>query len=133
MCQTKMKKQFLYIPAMFFLLMLGSCSKDADIIPDYLYGSWKIGGGDTVTFSRINGNNIITADIARGPQRQRSDYGFTYRNETIGIKDGPFGQGYVFYPSFRWIQTGQSFEILQIEWFPLSSSTNTWYTFTKIP
>ncbi|MES2374751.1 MAG: hypothetical protein V4557_19395 [Bacteroidota bacterium] len=128
-----MKKLVLYIPVALLLLTFTSCSKDADdIIPDYLYGTWKITNGDTLTLARVN---IANCDLNYGPVRKRSDYPFTFRNEKLGIKAPSFNSTgeYRFFDSFRWIQPGQSFEILQIQWFPLSSSTNTYYTFTKIP
>jgi hypothetical protein len=131
-----MKRGFLYIPVAFLLITLASCSKDADdIIPDILYGTWKITNGDTLTLSRVNGINIANCDLNYGPVRKRSDYPFTFRNEKLGIKGGMFfgTTEYRFFDSFRWIQPGQSFEVLQIQWFPLSSSTNTYYTFTRIP
>jgi hypothetical protein len=131
-----MKKLFLYVPVAFLLLTLISCGKDADeIIPDYLYGTWKITSGDTLTLTRVDGANTANCDLNYLSVRKRSNYPFTYRNEKLGIKAGVFYSttDYRFFDSFRWIQRGQSFEIRQIEWFPLSSSTNTYYTFTKLP
>ena len=133
-----MKKLLQYIPVALMLMVLVSCSKDADdIIPDYLYGTWKITNGDTLTLSRVNGANIANCDLNYGPVRKRSDYPFTYRNGQLGIKGGlrsSFANGdYYFFDSFRWIQPGQSFEIQKYQWFPLSSSLYDYYTFTKIP
>lgn len=135
-CHKKMKKVFQYIPVALTLMILTSCSKDADdIIPDYLYGTWKITNGDTLTLSRVNGANIANCDLNYGPVRKRSDYPFTYRDEKLGIKGGAFfgTTDYRFFDSFRWIQRGQSFEIQKYQWFPLSSSIGDYYTFTKIP
>lgn len=119
------------------LLTVISCSKDAeDIIPDYLYGTWKITNGDTLTLILANGANTANCDLNYGPVRKRSDYPFTFRNEKLGIKGGfgyRSGDDYIFFDSFRWIQSGQSFEIQKYQWFPLSGSIGDYYTFTKIP
>jgi hypothetical protein len=131
-----MKKSLLYITIICLLLTAASCTKDdVDVIPDYLYGSWKITNGDTVTFSQINGKYIATANLAYLPTRKREDYEFTYRHEKLGIKNYPpfFRQDYVFFDSFEWIQPGQSFKIRKMQWFILSSDTDSYYTFTKIP
>ena len=135
-----MRKRVLYISVALLLLTLASCSKDADdIIPDYLYGSWKISNpvSDTLTLARVNGFNIATCDLDYGPVYKRRDYPFTFRNGILGIKGGfdSFRNGgdYGFFDSFTWVQQGQSFKIQKIQWFPLSSSIGDYYTFTKIP
>lgn len=136
-CHKKMKKFFQYIPVALTLLVLISCSKDADdIIPDYLYGTWKITNRDTLTLTRVNGANIANCDLNYGPVWKRSDYPFTYRNGKLGVKGRigyRNGDDYDLFDSFRWVQPGQSFEIMKIQWFPFSSDALSYYTFTKIP
>lgn len=135
-----MRKRVLYITAALVLLTLASCNKnDDDTIPDYLYGNWKISNpaGDTLTLSRIDGYNVARANLTFFPPPIRSDYPFTYRNGKLGIKGGfnsyRANGDYGFFDSFRWVQPGQSFEIMKQDWFHFSASIGDYYTFTKIP
>lgn len=60
-------------------------------------------------------------------------------DKEFAFRDGKLGLKYIttsdfhFFGSFKWIQSGASFEIQANEWFPFLSSTGGYFTFTKIP
>ena len=120
-----------------FLAMLSffSCHKDNLLKADSFYGQWKTSYGDTISFSKESDKNILTYDLsmnALSPVDAKNE--FTYRNNKLGIKDGFNGTNdFRILQSFSWIQEGESFTIQGIEWFNFLSSTQTYFTFTKIP
>ena len=64
----------------------------------------------------------------------RANHEFTFENNKLGLKNGRSGSGkFYFFESFRWAQRGRQFEIQGVDWFLFVSSTQTYFTFTKIP
>jgi len=125
--------------ALIILFLLGtqsilniSCNKDHEI--SQFYGKWQTSYGDVVEFSRSNSEDIITYNATMNlSMPMRKSYPYTYRNNKLGIKNGLNGpNNYYFFQSFRWIQQNKSFEIQGIQWFSFISSTQTYFTFTKM-
>lgn len=117
------------------LLLATGCKKDSLNTTSQFYGHWKTSYGDTVEFRRQNGKNVIIYDATLNPSMpMRTTSEFNYQNEKLGIKNpwsSPVEFRYI--DSFTWIQRGESFEVLGIDWFPFMSSTLTKFTFTKLP
>ncbi len=132
-----MKKQFLY--TLTFLIattfILFSCKKENNSDTSLFYGSWKTSYGDTIEFSRTGNKNILRYDYSLNPALPTTtNHEYTYRSNKLGLKNGWNGlDNFYFFQSFRWVQRGQQFEVQGIDWFSFISSTQTYFTFTKIP
>lgn len=108
-----MNRQYL----LYFLLLTGmiifsvSCKKDNAVGERSFYGKWESSYGDTITFSKENGKNIIGYNNSMTPLLPMSlKYEYTYRNDKLGIKDGLSGLGdFRVFQSFAWIQAGKSY------------------------
>ena len=116
-------------------LFLISCKKDISNSPNELYGNWKTSYGDTINFGILNSKNTISYNQTMNvlvPMRTTQEY--IFQNEGLGIKNGMSGTAnFHFYKTFRWIQERQIFEIQGVEWFNFLSSTQTYFTFSKLP
>ena len=92
-------------------------------------------GAENIIYVQINGKNILSYNVSLNaslPSHTQKE--FIYRNKKLGLKTGVNVPGnFSFLETFKWHQTGKSFEVQGIEWFPFLSSTLTYYTFTKIP
>jgi hypothetical protein len=120
------------ITILFFLaLAVTSCQKE-DVTPA-IYGQWKTSYGDTITFSKENGKDILTYDLSLNASRPvDTKKEFIFRDNKLGILDGLNGNDFRMLQSFNWKQQGLSFEVQGVEWFLFVNSTNTYFTFTKI-
>ena len=108
-----------------------SCQKESTTTS--IYGQWKTNYGDTITFSKENGKNMLTYDQSLNADRPvDTKIEFTYSDNKLGILDGLNGNDFRMLQSFKWKQRGRSFEVQGIEWFLFVNSTNTYFTFTKI-
>jgi hypothetical protein len=111
-----------------------SCTRDNQPAADpSLYGSWKTSYGDTITFSKENGKDILTYNMSLNavlPVHTKKAYSF--QNDKLSIHDGPSATDFRTINTFKWQEKGRSFEVQGIEWFMFLSSTATWFTFTKI-
>ncbi|MEI9945919.1 MAG: hypothetical protein WDN26_17070 [Chitinophagaceae bacterium] len=115
---------------------LSLCTKENQTSASTFYGHWKTSYGDTITFSRENGKNIVEYDQSMSPSVPRTDkYEYTFKDGKLAIKDGMMGtpDDFRIYRTFAWIEEGKSFTIQGLEWFAFISSTITYFTFTKIP
>jgi hypothetical protein len=86
-------------------------------------------------FSSKNGADNVNYNAYRAGIASKSDLPFAFRDGKLGIKGGMTYSAteFHFLPSFEWAQRGKSFKVLAQEWFPLASSLNMYYTFTKLP
>ena len=130
-------KQLLYIITFLTatVIFFFSCKKENTNDISLFYGNWKISYGDTITFSKAGSKNILSYDYSLNPALPtKTNHEYIFRNNTLGIKNAlPVSNNYTFLQSFRWLQQGQSFEVQGIHWFPFISSTQVYFTFTKIP
>ena len=63
-----------------------------------------------------------------------TDHEYNYQDIKLGLKNGLNGpNGFHILQSFRWLQRARQFEVQGVEWFLFISSTQTYFTFTKIP
>jgi hypothetical protein len=135
--KISLKKQLLNITTFLIAtaIIIFSCKKENNNNVNLFYGNWKTSYGDTITFSKIGNKNILSYDFSLNPALPtKTNYEYTYQNNRLGIKNSlPVSNNYTFLESFRWLQQGQSFEVQGIHWFPFISSTQTYFTFTKIP
>lgn len=126
---------FLLIAFLIVLTFLFSCKKDKNETNAVtFYGKWKTSYGDTVTFTRVNGKNVIRYDASMNPGLpMQTTEEYTYRNNKLGIRSSFSSIGdFRMMNTFQWIDEGRSFKIQGVEWFVFMSSTATWFTFTKI-
>ena len=132
-----MKKQLLYISTFLVITstLFFSCGKENYDEASLFYGRWETNYGDTITFSRTNNKNILNYDVSLNPAfAPRTNHEFTFANNKLGLKNGRSGSAdFYFFHSFRWLQTGWQFEVQGVDWFLFISSTQTYFTFTKIP
>jgi len=109
-----------------------SCQKEDASPGNSFYGQWKTSYGDTISFSRENGKNILTYNQSMNPNLQVDlKKEFTYRDNKLGILDGLNGNDFRMLQTFKWNRQGRSFEVQGVEWFLFVNSTNTYFTFTK--
>lgn len=129
-----MTKAISFLALVFFLAGFFSCTKETTDAPEVLYGNWKTSYGDTIVFANVNGLSTATYNATQNPTMpNRSSYEFTYRNNTLGIKDWlTNGNDFRFFNTFKWITQGESFQIQGVQWFGFINSTATYFTFTKI-
>lgn len=112
-----------------------SCHKEvSDTNP--FYGNWKASYGDTVTFAREDGRNILIYDVSGspgGPTPGITDFHeFDYKDGKFYIKEGiGTSSGFRHIPSFAWVEEGKQFTVEKTAWLSFISSTGT-FTFTKI-
>lgn len=112
-----------------------SCKKVDSDNNALFYGKWKTSYGDTILFSNDGGKDMLRYNVSYSPAVPGSGYyEFTYGNNKFGMKDElSIPPRFRFLQSFRWLETGRSFEVQGIEWFTFMSSTSTYFTITKIP
>jgi len=128
-----MRTATFFILACASTLSILSCAKDSQADKSDLYGQWKTSYGDTITFARENGLDILTYDMSLNnsmPAATKKE--FSYQSNKLGLKDGFNGNDFHFLQTFTWNQRGRSFTIQGIEWFMFLNSTTTYFTFTKI-
>jgi len=111
-----------------------SCNKHNSSNEYLFYGNWKTSYGDTIRFSNESGKNILTYDYSMNPlQPVDTKKEFTYQNNKLEINDGfSTTNDFRMLQSFSWMQQGKIFTVRGIEWFSFLSSTQTYFTFTKI-
>ena len=133
----KLKKysQFIIVFVIVQAIILVSCKKENNSDISLFYGSWKTSYGDTIVFSRTDNKNILRYNVSLNPVLPaKTTIEYTYKNDKLGIKNDWNGPNtFQFFQSFRWIQKGEIFEIQGVEWLPFLSSTQVYFTFTKIP
>ena len=129
-------------PLIFFLLIItglvfSHCHKN-EISNDesILYGTWIRGNntGDTLTFVKKNGKNVILYNMSHNPGYYAPiELEYAYRNERFSIKGYP-GGGADFKPidSFTWKQAGKEFDIEGTILFPFLALMTVTYTYQKI-
>jgi hypothetical protein len=112
-----------------------SCGKENYDEAGLFYGRWETNYGDTVMFSKPGRKNMLNYDASLNPAfAPRVNHEFTFINNKLGLKNGRNSNGsFYFFQSFRWLQQGWQFEVQGVDWFPFISSTQTYFTFTKIP
>lgn len=133
-----MRRNFLFITVLFAMIIaIFSCKKNNDSGGELFYGKWETSYGDTIIFARENGKDILTFDYSMNPfmpATTKRQYTYSNNKLTIKIPEGyPTTEVFRILNSFSWIQQGQSFSIQGVEWFAFMSSTQTYFTFTKIP
>jgi hypothetical protein len=132
-----LKKQVIYIAICIIApaIILFSCKKENNNDISLFYGSWKTSYGDTIEFSKSGNKNMLSYDFSMNPALPTTtNHEYTYQSNKLGVKNGRSGSNnFYFFQSFRWLQTSQQFEVQGIDWFPFISSTQTYFTFTKIP
>lgn len=112
-----------------------SCSKDKSG-RDILLGKWKSSYGDTISFYKENGKNIVhykVASYSPGPVPVGDFHEYSYENERLSIKDNagssePFRE----LTTFTWTDKGNVFTVQGVQWFMFMSATITYFKFTKI-
>jgi hypothetical protein len=133
----RIRKQFIYIFIFFIALgiLFFSCKKEQNDDAELFYGSWKTSYNDTIVFFRNNGKNMLQYDVSLNPAMpSTSTYEYACLANKLGIKNGLSGPGnFHFLQSFLWLEKGKSFRVQGVEWFAFISSTQTYFTFTKIP
>lgn len=116
------------------LLLAEACSKSASDGEALFYGRWLTSYGDTVVFSRQGGQNQVSFDYSMNPlMPQTSQHRFACFNQKLAI-DYSFDPSAEFktFDSFYWTDKGKEFKIKAFEWFNFVSSTQSWFTFTRI-
>jgi hypothetical protein len=126
---------YIIIVSAIFSSTFYSCNKDNSEANALFYGKWKTSYGDTIQFANEGGKDMLRYDVSGSAAVPGTGYyEFTYRYNKLGMKDELSSLGrFRFLQSFRWLDTGRSFEVQGIEWFTFMSSTNTYFTITKIP
>jgi len=116
------------------IVTLISCAKDHQPAADrLLHGSWKTSYGDTITFSKENGKDILTYNMSLNPVRpMRTKKEYSFRNDKLSLNEGPGATDFRTINTFNWKKRGRLFEVQGIEWFMFLSSAGTYFTFTKI-
>lgn len=111
-----------------------SCKKDNISSAAIFYGKWKTSYGDTITFARQDGKNVIYYfnDLNPGPGvpgaiREYAYFAGTFQMKYVVSVNDPFFA----VKTFKWVTLGKVFTIMNVEWFPYMSSIST-FTFTKI-
>ena len=128
------KPLFLILLLTVIIVASSSCPRDDQPAADSsLYGTWKTSYGDTITFLKENGKDILTYDMSRNmaqPLRTKKEYSFQHNK--LSLQELPGTTDFRTITTFKWRETGRSFEVQGIEWFNFLSSTLTYFTFTKI-
>jgi hypothetical protein len=111
-----------------------SCNKEKQEDINQFYGKWKASYNDTIEFFRSGNINIVRYDKSMSPSvPDPPDNEYTFKNNKLGIKNGLNGPDqFYFLDSFKWIEKGKKFEVQGIDWFLFLSSTQVYFTFTKI-
>ena len=125
----------LALMAGYFIITSFSCNKEVSD-SNRFYGNWKASYGDTVTFARENGRNILIYDVSGSPGGPTpgitNDHEFDYKDGKFYIKEGiGTSNSFRHIPSFAWVQEGKEFTIEKTEWLSFISSTGK-FTFTRI-
>jgi hypothetical protein len=130
-----MRKNNLLVSLHFSLaVLLLSCAKGPGNGAALFYGYWETSYGDTIEFSRVNGKDMVRYNMSMNPTLPATTSSeYKYVDGRLGVNYGPGGWGgFHFFQSFRWIEPGRSFQLQSVEWFSFLSSTQTYFTFTKI-
>ncbi|HEX7906272.1 MAG TPA: hypothetical protein VF487_20500 [Chitinophagaceae bacterium] len=131
-----MRSGFLRFPLFVILLWsFFSCSKENQVEYQQFYGKWKTSYGDTIEFKKENGKSVLIYNELMNPSLPVAvKREFRYNNNKLAIKlpGYPSTDEYREFQTFAWIQAQQSFTIQGIEWFNFLSSTQTYFTFTRI-
>jgi uncharacterized protein (DUF2147 family) len=127
-----MKLQY-FAAVLLIIAFTFSCKKDNGLNEEAFYGKWKTSYGDTISFVKENGKNILIYNVSLNaslPTNVKKE--FIYKNHKLGLKEGWNGDDFQVLQTFTWKKPGKSFEVQGIEWFGFLSSTQTYFTFTKI-
>lgn len=122
------------LPGLVMAVSLFSCKKDNNSSAAIFYGKWKTSYGDTLTFAKQDGKNVIFyfRDFNPGPGvpgaiREYSYFAGTFKMKYVTGVNDPFST----IQTFKWVTPGRVFTVMNVEWFPYMSSIST-FTFTKI-
>lgn len=118
-----------------------SCKKNSDSTGSntLFYGKWKTDYNDTIEFTHENGKDYVIYDESMSPAvpfDAKKQFRYSLGKLHIQMPPGYAGSG--LYSGFRTLNTftwnvpGESFTVQGIEWFLFISSTNTYFTFTRI-
>ena len=127
------------IIAAILVLVLASlfftCKKDIAGDESDLYGAWVKGSnfGDTISFMKKNGQNIIRVPESFNPLLPTySEKEYRLNGEVLSIKSfAPTTQEYFEIESFKWTDPGKEFTITNSQLFIFMSSIVT-YKYRKI-
>ena len=138
-CQTKNNEMR---PLTFLLLIVAGlafsqCDKsEIGTNESVLYGTWVKGNqtGDTLTFVKKNGKNVILYNMTHNPGfAAPMELEYAYRNGQLSIKGYPAGGAdFKTIDSFNWKQVGEEFNIEGTILFPFLALFTVTYTYQKI-
>ena len=118
-----------------FVSLFFSCKKKINGTESDLYGTWVKGSnlGDTLWFSRKNGQNIIRVPESFNPSMPKySEKEYRFNDGALSIKSfAPVSQDYFPISSFIWTDPGKEFTIQNSQLFMFMSSIVT-FKYKKI-
>lgn len=130
--------RLLYFLLAFTALLFAACDKDAaNNEESTFYGTWVKGPntGDTLYFYKKNGRSVMRSNQSFNPLMYAPvEYDYKYTDGKLALHS-PWSSSFTYDPieSFTWKNAGRQFEINGIELYMFMSSTQTKFTFTKIP
>lgn len=116
--------------------ILLSCRKESLNDPTVFYGKWLAEFGDTLTFSRVNGKNMVNYNmVLNSISPRRVDQEYLYQEGKLGfvIAVAGYPDATLWFDSFQWTSYGKTFTVHGGEMFPYLSSVPPAYTYTKLP
>lgn len=117
------------------LLTLASCSKSYPSGEAALYGTWvnQVSPGDTLTFLRVNGQNILRLNNSFNPALSSyTEYRYTFKDDQLSIFFGAGDTPAWLINSFTWKIKGKEFEILGFQLYMFMSSSTTVFHYKKV-
>lgn len=117
------------------LLTLAGCSKSYPSGEAALYGVWvnQVAPGDTLSFLRVNGQNIFRYNNSFNPSRSSyTEYRYALKNNQLSLYVGTDDTPVWLVNSFNWKQTGKEFDVLGFQLYAFMSSTTTVFHYKKV-
>lgn len=117
------------------LFILTGCSKSYPTGEAELYGIWvnQVSPGDTLTFRRINGQNILRLNNSFNPALSSyTEYRYAFKDDQLSIFFGAGDTPAWLINSFTWKIKGKEFEILGFQLYMFMSSSTTVFHYKKV-
>jgi hypothetical protein len=132
-----MKKTILAFLLFGGLLFLASCDKaDEENDGSIFFGRWKTSYDDTVLFHNQNGKNMVQYDASMNANLPAiTNHEYRYIDGKFSLNHTPNSGDDYFWEmdTFKWLEYGKSFQVQGLQWFMFLQSTQTIFTFTRIP
>lgn len=121
----------------FVVLAFSYCGKNSSSDDALLYGKWATEGSpyDTMYFFKRAGRSLVYYRFSFNPSMAtytESEYRFRDGKLDIGYTNQSGGTSFFTYSTFKWVQVGKKFELNGNQRFPILSSIQPNYIYTKI-